>query len=310
MTKHTRVLAVAILALAVPGCGGEKAAETPAVAFEGTIVFASAFLAENAPGSSMTRAIYVLDTQGPSRLATDGFVGGPSPAWSPDGTRIAYITTDLQLAVINRDGTGGATLTPKTSDQSLWPSHPEWLPNGNLTVETDGKLVVLGPDGTGVAVLTPPRFTDEYTLSPDGKQVVYDCSMSNSFEICLFGLETGESQTLLTPPRPFYSLSWSPDGTQIVAGGSTTTQDFPVDAAYEDLYVFGADGSDLHALSQPGNEANPAWSPDGKKIVYNSYTGYGEDTQLGLWVMNADGTGATELLSAASARLQPDWTAR
>ena len=71
--------------------------------------------------------------------------------------------------------------------------------------------------------------------------------------------------------------------------------------------MFDADGSDLHALAQPGDEANPAWSPDGKMIVYNSYTGVGEDTQLGLWLMNADGTGATQLLSSAS--LQPDWTA-
>jgi Tol biopolymer transport system component len=308
MTKDTRVLAVAILALAVSGCGGENAAETPAVAFEGTIVVTAAITVEGASGSSMTRAIYLLDTQGTHQLATDGFVGGPSPVWSPDGTQIAYITTDLQLAVINRDGTGGATLTPKSSDQSLWPSGPEWLPNGNITVETDGKLVVLGPDGTGVAVMTPPRFTDKYALSPDGKQVVYDCSLSTSFEVCHFGLETGASQTLLTPPRPFYSFSWSPDGKQIVAGDWTTAQDLAVDTAYEDLYVFGVDGSDLHALSQPGKESNPAWSPDGKMIVYNSFTGDGEDTQLGLWMINADGTGAIPLLSAAF--LQPDWTAR
>lgn len=306
MTKHTRVLAVAILALAVSGCGGEKAAETPAVAFEGTIVFAIGFLAENAPGSSMTRAIYLLDTQGSHQLATDGFIGGPSPAWSPDGTQIAYITTDLQLAVINRDGSGGATLTPKTSDQSLWPSSPAWLPNGNIVVETDGKLVVLGADGSGVAVLTPPGFTDKYTVSPDGNRVVYDCSTSISSEVCLFDMGTGASQTLLTPSRPFYSFSWSPDGTRIVAGDWTTAQDLSVDAAYEDLYVFGDDGSDLHALAQPGKEANPAWSPDGAMIVYNSYTGSGEDTELGLWMMNADGTGATRLLSTAA--LQPDWT--
>lgn len=307
MRNHTRVSVAATLLLAVVSCGGEKAVEKPAVAFDGTIVLAGMVNVEGNTGTTMASAIYLLDAQGTRQLTNNGAIQDAYPAWSPDGTQIAYITTDYQLAVINRDGTGGATLTPKSSDQSLWPSHPAWLPNGDITVETDGKLVVLGADGTGVAVLSPAGFTAKYTLSPDGKQVVYDCSTSISSEICLFDMETGDSQSLLTAPRPFYSFSWSPDGTQIVAGGSTGAQDLAADEMYEDLFVFGADGSGMRALPQPGEEANPAWSPDGKKIVYNAYTGSGSDTQLGLWVMNADGTGATLLLN--SAFRQPDWTA-
>ncbi|MFI0524598.1 MAG: TolB family protein, partial [Ilumatobacteraceae bacterium] len=156
--------------------------------------------------------------------------------------------------------------------------------------------------------LSPPDFTDLYTLSPDGTQVVYDCSTSVSSQICRFRLDTGEAQPRVTAPRPFSSFSWSPDGTQIVAGGSTGAQDLAADEMYEDLFVFGADGSGMRALPQPGEEANPAWSPDGKKIVYNAYVGSGSDTELGLWMMNADGTGATLLLNRALR--QPDWTAQ
>jgi hypothetical protein len=44
-------------------------------------------------------------------------------------------------------------------------------------------------------------------------------------------------------------------------------------------------------------------------IVYSAYAGDSDESQHGLRVMNADGTGATELLSDTPA-VQPDWTAR
>jgi Tol biopolymer transport system component len=268
-TAVLRVVAAAILAIAALGCGEREPSDRPAVAFDGTIVFARALAVKDAP-STMTDAIYLLDARGTHQLAVNGQINGAYPAWSPDGTKIAYITTDLQLAVINRDGSGGVTLTPKTSNQSLWPSNPAWLPNGDILVETDGKLVELGPDGSGVAVLAPPRFTSNYALSPDGKKVVYRCSLSVSHEVCLFNFATKRSRTLLTAPVPFYSFSWSPDGSQILAGGWSGGQDDidgPVD---QDVYTFDADGTGLHALPQPDRQANPAWSPDGKKVVYDA----------------------------------------
>lgn len=307
MRHRTRFPLAAVLLLTVVSCGGgDKGAEKPDVTFDGTIVVTGMVNVQGEAGTTMAGAIYLLDAQGTRQVANNGALQDAYPAWSPDGTQIAYITVDYQLAVINRDGTGGAALTPKSSDQSLWASHPEWLPDGNIAIETDGKLVVLAPDGTGVAVLTPPGFTNRYTVSPDGKQVVYDRSTSIANEVWRFDIETGASQLLLTSPRPFDSLSWSPDGTQIVGGSSTGGQDLSVDAAYDDLYVFGADGSGLRALPQPGEECNPVWSPDGTKIVYNAFTGSGSDTELDLWMMNADGTDATRLLG--SALRQPDWT--
>ena len=91
--------------------GGEK----PAVAIDGSIVFAS-------PHKGGQYAdIYLLDAQGTRRLAGAGFVNQSYPVWSPDGTQIAYITDKWQLAVVKSDGSGGAFLTPETSDPSLWP---------------------------------------------------------------------------------------------------------------------------------------------------------------------------------------------
>ncbi len=297
---------VILVVAAISGCS-DSGAGKPAVAIDGSIVFAS-------PHKGGKYAdIYLLDAQGTRRLAGAGFVNQSYPVWSPDGTQIAYITDKWQLAVVKSDGSGGAFLTPETSDGSLWPSRPAWLPDGNISFFAAGKLAVMRPDGSGVRVLalSSPNwknsFSGAYAWSPDGTQIVFDCTAFSSSEVCLFDVESGESRTLLEPPWRFQAFAWSPDGKKILAGdwccGTQGGEELP-----EDLYIFDADGSGLHALAQPGSEANPAWSPDGKMIVYDAFTENSEGSSQGLWVMNADGSGAQQLLSGITG-VQPDWTA-
>lgn len=290
------LVGLALVAATVPGCGGAEDVK-PAVAFKGSIVFAS-------PAEGDHADIYVLDAQGTHRLAENGHTTLSYPAWSPDGAQIAYITSQWQLAVVKRDGSGGATLTPKTSDSSLRPLRPAWLPDGNISFLVNGKLDVLRPDGSGVRVLTLPHFfeTTAYAWSPDGKRIVYGCTVLRGQEVCLFDLKSGKSRTLLTPPVKFDALDWSPNGKQIIAGVWGTPAE---------LWVFGADGSGLRALTQRaqrGAAGYPAWSPDGTMLVYDTLDETSE-TPLTLWVMNADGTGAKELLSGIDA-VRPNWTAR
>ncbi len=312
MRRSIAVSAIAALlaSAAISACSG-SAGGKPAVAIDGTIVFAT-------PIKGQTADIYLLDAQGTRRLTGGGAVNRAYPVWSPDGTRIAYVTATDQLAVINRDGTGGAYLTPETNSNMVT-GRPAWLPDGNISLYVGGKLAVLGPDGSGVAVLTPsnPKLrtggfggSAGYAWSPDGTQLVFDCGSPTSFpEVCLFDAASGESRTLLEPERAFYSFAWSPDGRKIVAGDYSGGSQGVVDAA-DDLYVFDADGRGLHAIAQPGSEANPAWSPNGSMIVYDCSTDDPESdtgSSLDLWVMNADGSGAQRLSSGITA-VQPDWT--
>ena len=277
--------------LAWTGCGGKGGDEKPAIAIQGTIVFVWGH--EGSQKTGIYNDMYLLDAQGARLLADHAGVTWADPAWSSDGTQIAYITDEYQLAIINRDGSGGAYLTPKVSDESLMPWHPEWTPDGNISFVAASQIAVLSPDGSPVRVLTPDHdVSGPFAWSPDGTQVVFDGSDLSGPEVLLFDVESGESRTLLTPPQPFESLAWSPDGKTIVAADTEG-----------DLYVFGADGEDLHAIAQPSRVERPAWSPDGKMIVYD----YFADSGKALWVMNADGSGAQQLLSFGS---QPDWTAR
>lgn len=307
------ILLVIVIVTVVSGCGS-SGSEKPPVAIEGAIAFASPQHKEDL----LYAEIYLLDAQGTRLLASDGAINNANPAWSPDGTQIAYITNTWQLAIIKRDGSGGAYLTPETSDPSLWPHHPAWLPDGNISFEVGGKLAILRPDGTGVRVLAPimtqqgaPSFSGAYAWSPDGTQIVFDCPMSAPGPaVCLFDVESGENRILLEPPWRFQAFAWSPDGKQILAGDwSGGTSVLGGGEPADDLYIFDADGQGLHALAQPGREANPAWSPDGKQIAYQSHTENSEGSSLDLWLMNADGSGAQKLVSGITG-VQPDWTAR
>ena len=71
-----------------------------------------------------------------------------------------------------------------------------------------------------------------------------------------------------------------------------------------ELYSVNADGSALRRLTwSPEVEQAPSWSPDGTRIAYESFLG----GNCHVWVMNADGSGQTELTSGTQ-DMDPAWS--
>ena len=70
-----------------------------------------------------------------------------------------------------------------------------------------------------------------------------------------------------------------------------------------DIYLVRSDGTGLKQLTAgPGNEEHAHWSPDGTRIVYGAI----EPSSLGIWVMNADGSGKRRLGEGANPSWSPD----
>jgi len=72
------------------------------------------------------------------------------------------------------------------------------------------------------------------------------------------------------------------------------------------VFVMNADGSNPVDISNAkGKESHPAWSPDGTKIAYSSNSAAGQH----IWVMNANGSGQTDLTPTATAtETWPSWS--
>jgi Tol biopolymer transport system component len=317
MRRALLCLPVALLA-ALP-----VAAAHAAPGLNGYLAFGS-----NRTGSQFSDDIYVTPLGGEAahqltfRRADDG-----QPAWSPDGRRLAFKTTQFgsnQLAVMNADGSGEALLTRTfgfSEGQPSWSADQKTLiyrrTRENPLVQ-DGDIWALDvdasePDPTKpVTQLVLQMTGDERypTFSPDGMQIAFRhgddlVEPSGDEEVYVMNAD-GTNVRRLTDNADFDSAAaWSPDGRWLAferAPGETLTPG--TEPQEKDIYVTRPDGSDVHRLTDsPGLDEGPVWSPDGTEIAFSS----ARDGQQEIYVMNADGSEQRRLTSSASRDESPDW---
>ncbi|MFY9580726.1 MAG: hypothetical protein WAQ33_15540, partial [Gaiellaceae bacterium] len=112
--------------------------------------------------------VYVMnaDGSGQTRLTTDP-ANDSDPAWSPDGSKIAFASLrdgNSEIYVMNADGTGAPT---RITDDPAADAFPAWSPNGQKIAFTHGsgfnaEIYVMDADGTGRAQLTNSVERDDY----------------------------------------------------------------------------------------------------------------------------------------------------
>lgn len=237
--------------------------------------------------------------------------GEYEPAFSPDGTHLAFVWNREQSEsydIYVRPVSGGPPL--RLTADAAGHASPAWSPDGsqiafiryraNGAPGSQSGLYVMsalgGPEHMITSIFPIPHVFDRHLdWSTDGHSfvIVDKSSAEGPFSLFLVSFESGERKLLTNPPRQSVGdtgPAFSPDGRSIVFKRTTN-------AVVNDLYVVAADGrseprrltfDDRYILSH-------TWSADGNKIVFCS----NRSGETGLWRMSAGG-GSPQLIPGLS----------
>ena len=192
--------------------------------------------------------------------------------------------TSYGEGILTAEAAGGAyrVLVPEVVPFESMMRAPAWAPDGSrLVFSRGGTLHVVNADGSGIRSLGQEGYEPDW--SPDGMMIAFMSHRSGDSDIFRIRADGSELVRLTDTPQVDEYPDWSPDGTSIVF---SRRQRLDADA---EIVVMNPDGTGVRSLGRQG--FNPTWSPDGTRIAFSGSS----PTRLDIYVMNADGSGVTNL---------------
>jgi Tol biopolymer transport system component len=226
--------------------------------------------------------IYVVNVDGTGlrQVADDG----KRPAWSPDGSRIAFQrddgSPDGAIFVVNVDGTGLRKLAVRGVS-------PAWSPDGRMVAfhRLDSGLrttvSVIGADGTGLRELAAGGVSPAW--SPDGLKIAYEVMPDRGGGLEIVNVDGTDVQKVASDGE---FPTWSPDSRRLAFDGRDPDADQPA------IYVIDTNRMETRKLLKDGTR--PAWSPNGQRIVFYRAS-LAAPREPELHVINTDGSGHRRL---------------
>ena len=259
-------------------------------------------------------SIWLIDAaSGDQRPLIAGAGNHMSPRWSPDGKRLAYVSTSEgsapQLFVRWMDSGQSARITGLPDS----PQGISWSPDGQriaylMNVPDDGaKLGSAPPKPEGADWAKPLEIIDKVTYRTDEGGYVKP-GFSHIFIVDSLG---GAPRQLTFGAYHDGNPEWTPDGRAILFS-AVRKADWELIANDSEVYRLDIDSGTVSQLTdRRGPDNAPAVSPDGRQIAYVGFDDHKKGfEQSDLYVMNADGSGSRRIAPGLDRSIdQLEWAA-
>ncbi|ABI77888.1 peptidase, S9A/B/C family [Hyphomonas neptunium ATCC 15444] len=241
--------------------------------------------------------LWSIDTgTGNHRPLVAGAEGAANPRWSPDGSRLIYMSAaggKPELRVFYPD-TGRSHALAQFLQA---PSQPVWSPDGkyiafSMFVPSDAPSFAKAPaTPEGGKWSDPVKVFDRLTFRFDGAGYLKD----GTSQIFVLPVDGGTPRQVTFGEADLSGPAWLGNATLLVSGN--LAEDADMDPLESEIHAVSlADLSIRPLTSRDGPDYGAVVSPDGKTIAYRGFDdkvlSYQQDN---LYLMNADGSGAREI---------------
>jgi TolB protein len=249
------------------------------------------------------KEIFVMDYDGEQikKLTSNGSLN-LNPAWSPDGSKIAFLTYRSgrpEMVILSSTGELKKAYPQPRGELNL---SPDWSPDGTRLAfsgsrEGNAEIFVLRvSDGQVTRLTNSPALDTSPSWSPTGREIAFVSDRSGSPQVYLMGSE-GTNVRRMTHEGSWNDLpAWSPKGDRI-AYCSRLEGRF-------DIFVRELATQKTTRLTYgPSNNEDPRWSPDGHHLVFSSDRSGNYD----IYQMLADGSDVRRVTKGGRS-FNPDWS--
>jgi TolB protein len=190
-----------------------------------------------------------------------------SPAWSPDGSHLAYVSFETGHAAVVVQSLY-TNLRKIVADFPGSNSAPAWSADGRqlaVVMSRDGgsQIYLMQPDGSNVHRISFSAGIDtEPNFSPDGQTILFTSDRGGSAQVYRMPVEGGAAQRLTFAAGTSYSPRHSPDGKSFVFAHLTGGKFF---ISVQDFQT-----GQMETLTEGGWEKKPSYAPNGKLILFAS----------------------------------------